>query len=71
MCTEGALKHLRQVKNNYEVKRASQLTPAGEEYGWKSEIRSVVADDPQKIRGDRTDRLMYEESGSNKNLIKS
>ena len=71
MCTEGALKHLRQVKNSYEVKRASQLTPSGEEYGWMSEINSIVADNPQKIRGSRCDRLIFEEAGSNRQLITS
>jgi hypothetical protein len=30
-----------------------------------SEIHTIVADKPGKIRGDRTDRLIYEEAGSN------
>lgn len=29
-----------------------------------SEIEGITADKPNKIRGDRTDILMYEESGS-------
>ena len=36
-----------------------------------SEINSIVADNPNKIRGHRVDRLVYEEAGSNKQLIKS
>jgi len=36
-----------------------------------SEIHSIVADTADKIRGDRTDRLVYEEAGSNKQLSKS
>lgn len=36
-----------------------------------SEIDSVVADSADKIRGDRVDRLIYEEAGSNKLLAKS
>lgn len=34
------------------------------EKGWMSQISGVVADKPNKIRGDRTDMLFYEESGS-------
>ena len=29
-----------------------------------SEINGIIADKPRKIRGDRTDILLYEESGS-------
>ena len=36
-----------------------------------SEIDSVIADTSDKIRGDRVDRLIYEEAGSNKYLTKS
>ena len=31
----------------------------------------MVADTSDKIRGDRIDRLIYEEAGSNKNLTES
>ena len=71
MKTGGGMRHLRQVKNNADTKRASQLTKANEEYGWMSEIDSIVADDPQKIRGDRTEQLVLEEAGSNRRLLKS
>lgn len=36
-----------------------------------SEIEGIVADDPNKIRGDRVERLIYEEAGSQKQLIKA
>ena len=36
-----------------------------------SQITSVVADTADKIRGDRVDRLIYEEAGSNKVLTDS
>ena len=69
--TNGGMRQLRQKKNNDNTKRASQVTKDGVEYGWGSEIDSVVADTSDKIRGDRVDRLIFEEAGSNKNLIKS
>jgi len=36
-----------------------------------SEINSIVADNPNKVRGTRVDRLIYEEAGSSKNLAKA
>lgn len=69
--TNTGLKHLRQKKDNYDTKRASMVDSEGNEYGWLSEIDSVVADTADKIRGDRVDRLVYEEAGSNKQLAKS
>lgn len=57
--------------NNNDTKRASKVSRDGTEFGWGSEIRSVVADNPNKVRGERTDRLIYEEAGSSKNLVKS
>ena len=71
MNTNGGMRHLRQKVNNTDTKRASQVTPDGVEYGWMSEIDSVIADTSDKIRGDRVDRLIYEEAGSNKYLTKS
>ena len=43
----------------------------GREYGHKSEIEGRVADNPQKVRGDRVERLFFEEIGSNKVFTKS
>ena len=52
---------------NREVK----VSRDGTESGWMSEIHTIIADKPGKIRGDRTDRLVYEEAGSNPVLSKS
>lgn len=71
MNTNGGMRHVRLVVNNNDTKRASIKTPDGIEYGWMSEITSVVADTSDKIRGDRIDRLIYEEAGSNKVLTDS
>lgn len=63
--TNGGLRHVRQKINNDDTKRASKLSRDGTESGWMSEIHTIIADKPGKIRGDRTDRLIYEEAGSN------
>ena len=36
-----------------------------------SDIEGFVVDAPRKLRGDRVDRLFFEESGSNPMLIKT
>ncbi len=64
-------RHVRQVVDNATTKRASKKTKDGVEFGWMSEIHSIIADKPGKIRGDRTDRLVFEEAGSNPVLSKS
>lgn len=64
-------RHIRQVVDNAYTKRASKRTKEGAEVGWMAEIHSIIADKPSKIRGDRTDRLVYEEAGSNTVLSKS
>ena len=71
MNTSGGLRHVRQKMNNNDTKRASKVTRDGQEFGWMSEIRTIVADNPNKVRGDRVDRLVYEEAGSAKQLIKA
>lgn len=71
MNTSGGLRHVRQKMNNNETKRASKVTKDGQEFGWMSEIRSIVADNPNKVRGDRVDRLVFEEAGSSKQLVKA
>lgn len=63
--TNGGLRHVRQKINNDDTKRASKVSRDGTESGWMSEIHTIIADKPGKIRGDRTDRLIYEEAGSN------
>ena len=57
--------------NNAKEKRASLLTSDNIEYGRMSSVVGIVADDPSKVRGDRVERLILEEGGSNKHLIKS
>lgn len=69
--TEDGFKKLRQKYNNSLFKRASVLGVDGVERGWMSEIEGIVADKPGKIRGDRTDLLMLEESGSFPNWKKA
>jgi hypothetical protein len=69
--TGGGMRHVRLAVNNVDCKRASIKTPDGTEKGWMSQINSVVADTADKIRGDRIDRLIFEEAGSNKILTDS
>lgn len=65
------MKRSRQKIDNIKQKRASLLNKEGVEYGSFAEIEGIVADDPNKIRGDRVERLIYEEAGSQKQLIKA
>jgi hypothetical protein len=52
------------VKNTDLHKRASKKKKDGTEFGHMAEIEGVVADSAEKIRGDRTERILYEEAGS-------
>lgn len=65
------MKRLRQAVNNNTHKRASRLTKDRTEFGRMSEIEGVIADTSDKIRGDRVDRLFFEEAGSNPQLKQS
>lgn len=65
------MKRSRQKIDNIKQKRASLLNKEGVEYGAFAEIEGIVADDPNKIRGDRVERLIYEEAGSQPKLIKA
>lgn len=71
MNTQGGMRHVRQKVNNDDCKRASKVNKEGVEFGWMSEINTVIADDPSKLRGARRDRVIFEEAGSNKILTKS
>lgn len=62
--TDGGFMKLRQKRDTALHKRASEITTDGVEIGWMSEIEGIIADKPNKIRGDRVDYLVYEESGS-------
>lgn len=72
--TDGAFFKLRQVADSQNLKRASHKKKVnGQEIeeGWMSQIQGINADKPNKIRGDRTDVLIYEEAGSWPNLLKA
>ena len=51
---------------NQPLLKKSYVETSGDKVkkGWLSEIEGINADKPNKIRGDRTDLLLYEESGS-------
>ena len=63
------MRHARQKYNSDTHKRASLLNKAREEFGFMSDISGVTVDKPSKLRGDRVDLLLFEESGSNPNLL--
>lgn len=70
--TDSGFLKLRQVKNTEMYKRSSHINKdTGSEKGFMSEYEGIVADDPNKVRGDRVDLLLHEEAGSNKNLTAS
>jgi hypothetical protein len=65
--TEGAMRHLRQIKNSELHKRASYYNSKGDEEGYQSEIIGRVIDHPRKVRGARTGtrgHVFFEEGGS-------
>ena len=68
--TEGGFKHLRQAVNQSMQKKASKKDSEGNETGFMSMITGIVADKANKVRGDRTELLVYEEAGSDPYLIK-
>ena len=56
--------HLSQAKNSNYLRRASHYEIRdGQkiEVGWGSQIQGIITDKPGKLRGDRTDILMFEE----------
>lgn len=63
------MRHARQKYNSDTHKRASLLNKAREEFGFMSDISGITVDKPSKLRGDRVDLLIFEESGSNPNLM--
>lgn len=64
--TETAFKRVRMVSNTSMHKKASLKDKDGIEFGHNSEIEGIVADSAEKIRGDRAERLFYEEAGADK-----
>lgn len=72
--TDGGFFKLRQVSDTQYLKKASYykiVNGQKVESGWMSQIQGIVADKPNKIRGDRTDLLLYEEGGSWPNSTKA
>ena len=68
--TELAFRRVRMNINTQMKKRASKKDKDLREHGHRSEIEGIVVDDVDKLRGDRTQRLIYEEAGSDQLLIK-
>lgn len=62
--SETAFKRVRMVADTILHKRASKRNKDGEECGHMSEVEGIIADKASKIRGDRCERLFYEEIGS-------
>ena len=69
--TEGAFKRLRMKTDTDMKKVASQVDKHKNEFGWKSTLEGIVADTPDKLRGDRVDNIYFEESGNNRCLIET
>lgn len=72
--TDGGMFKLRQLSDTAFVKKSGHFnmakgnkTPAG----WQSMIEGVIADDPQKIRGDRVDLMILDEAGSWPDLLRA
>ena len=56
------------VINNVMHKRTSKQDSERREWGRKNDIEGIVADNSNKVRGRRIDRLMFEEAGSHPGL---
>jgi hypothetical protein len=67
------MRHVRQKYNSDLYKKASKVNKQREELpnSWGSDIEGRVIDKPRKLRGDRIDRLFFEEAGSNPVLKKT
>ena len=65
--TQGGMSKNKQIKNtDLEKTSGAYIMDHGTKIptGWQSTILGIVADDPQEIRGDRADFLLYDEAGS-------
>ena len=72
--TGGGMHKNKQLKNTDTEKQAGEfIQQNGNKIpsGWQSTVRGINADDPQKIRGDRADLLIYDEAGSWPDLKKA
>lgn len=72
--TGGGMHKNKQLKNTDTEKQSGEfIQQNGNKIptGWQSIVRGINADDPQKIRGDRADLLIYDEAGSWPDLLKA
>lgn len=69
--TEDAFSNPRQKFDSKFKKKASLINENKNEVGWMSVVEGLVADSPDKVRGDRVDNIYFEESGSNACLVES
>ena len=72
--TGGGMHKNKQLKNTDTEKQAGEyIQQNGNKIpsGWQATVRGINADDPQKIRGDRADLLIYDEAGSWPDLKKA
>ena len=72
--TGGGMHKNKQLKNTDTEKQAGEyIQQNGNKIptGWQSIVRGINADDPQKVRGDRADLLIYDEAGSWPDLKKA
>ena len=69
--TQRGFKLLSQAKNTKHERRASMRNKEGIEFGHMSKGIGIIADKPGKVRGARTNLLIFEEFGSYKESIKT
>ena len=62
--TEGAFRRVRMVLNTKDHKRASIKGSIFLREGHRSEVQGIIVDDPDKLRGDRIQKLIFEEGWS-------
>lgn len=69
--TEGAFAHLRLKQDTAFEKRASYIDENRNEGGWMSQVKGIVSDSADKIRGKRVMNLYFEEAGSHPKLLEA
>lgn len=66
--TNGGFRRPMMKINNALHKRTSKVNAEGREWGRMNNVEGIVADNINKVRGIRSNRLFWEEAGSFKNL---
>lgn len=69
--TDTALRRVRMVVNKAMHKKASKRDKNLQESGHRAEIVGAIVDDPDKLRGDRIQRVFFEEMGANPVALRS